>query len=42
MDYGGELNAFIALFATYDLTRPVHNLSDLSDGVPLFDVLSAV
>lgn len=36
-----ESEAFIAWLGTYDLpTRPTATLVDLSDGVPLFDVLS--
>lgn len=35
-----ETEAFISFFATYELTRPVTTVSDLSDGAALFEVLS--
>lgn len=36
-----EPEAFIAWLGTYNLpTRSVATLADLSDGIPLFDVLS--
>lgn len=34
-----ELDAFFALFGTFDLSRPVVSVSDLSDGTPLLEVL---
>ncbi|KAH9951485.1 HOOK-domain-containing protein [Amylocystis lapponica] len=37
-----ELNAFFSFFATFDLTRPVTTVSDLSDGAALFEILSLV
>ncbi|KAI0948399.1 hypothetical protein AcV7_009155 [Taiwanofungus camphoratus] len=37
-----ELNAFFSFFATFDLTRPVTTVADLSDGAALFEVLSLV
>ncbi|OSX64633.1 hypothetical protein POSPLADRAFT_1053441 [Postia placenta MAD-698-R-SB12] len=37
-----ELNAFFSFFATFDLTRPVTTIADLSDGAALFEVLSLV
>lgn len=37
-----ELDAFFAFFTTFDLTRPVSSISDLSDGAALFHVLSLV
>ncbi len=37
-----ELRAFIAWLSTYELSRPVVAAADLSDGLPLFDVLSKV
>ena len=38
-----ESEAFIAWLGTYNLpTRSVATLADLSDGVPLFDVLSVM
>ncbi|PIL23739.1 hypothetical protein GSI_13489 [Ganoderma sinense ZZ0214-1] len=37
-----ELNAFFSFFATFDLTRPVTTVADLSDGAALFEILSIV
>lgn len=37
-----ELNAFFSYFATFDLTRPVTTVADLSDGAALFEILSIV
>ena len=37
-----ELNAFFSFFATFDLTRPVTTVADLSDGAALLEVLSIV
>ncbi|KAF8321421.1 HOOK-domain-containing protein [Cantharellus anzutake] len=37
-----EAKAVVAWLSTYDLSRPVANIADLSDGLPLFDVLSKV
>ena len=37
-----ELRAFVAWLSTYELSRPVVAAADLSDGLPLFDVLSKV
>ena len=37
-----ELNAFFSFFATFDLTRPVTTVADLSDGAALHEVLSIV
>ncbi|KNZ79392.1 Hook like protein [Termitomyces sp. J132] len=37
-----ELAAFFNFFATFDLSRPVSTLSDLSDGAALFDILTLV
>lgn len=34
-----ELDAFFALFGTFELSRPVVSVSDLSDGAPLFEIL---
>jgi hypothetical protein len=39
-DLQRESQAFLAWLATFDLSRPVTSLSDLSDGAALFDVLS--
>ncbi len=39
---GRELDAFFHFFATFTLTRPVTNVVDLSDGAPLFEILSIV
>ena len=35
-----ETEAFISFFATYELSRSVTTVSDLSDGAALFEVLS--
>ena len=35
----GELDAFFALFGTFELSRPVVSVSDLSDGAPLLEIL---
>lgn len=37
-----EAGAFLAWLLTFELSRPVEKLSDLSDGSALFDVLSTV
>lgn len=37
-----ELKAFFAFFTTFDLSRPVNDVADLSDGAALFDVLRLV
>ncbi|KAI0822627.1 HOOK-domain-containing protein [Trametes gibbosa] len=37
-----ELNAFLSFFATFDLSRPVTTIGDLSDGAALFDILTLV
>ncbi|KAJ3545756.1 hypothetical protein NM688_g5588 [Phlebia brevispora] len=37
-----ELDAFISFLATFNLTRPVTTVADLSDGAALFEVLSLV
>ena len=37
-----ELDAFFALFGTFDLSRPVVSVSDLSDGTPLLEVLGVM
>ncbi|CAL1703947.1 unnamed protein product [Somion occarium] len=37
-----ELSAFFSFFATFDLTRPVTTVADLSDGAALFEVLSVI
>ena len=37
-----EAGAFLAWLSTFELSRPVEKLSDLSDGSALFDVLSTV
>ncbi|KAI0807300.1 HOOK-domain-containing protein [Fomes fomentarius] len=37
-----ELNAFFSFFATFDLSRPVTTVADLSDGAALFEILSLV
>ncbi|KAH9831013.1 HOOK-domain-containing protein [Rhodofomes roseus] len=37
-----ELSAFFSFFASFDLTRPVTTVADLSDGAALFEVLSVV
>ncbi|EMD38684.1 hypothetical protein CERSUDRAFT_123230 [Gelatoporia subvermispora B] len=37
-----ELNAFFSFFATFELSRPVTTVADLSDGAALFEVLSVV
>lgn len=37
-----EASAFLAWLSTFELSRPVEKLSDLSDGSALFDVLSTV
>ncbi|KAI1790752.1 HOOK-domain-containing protein [Ganoderma leucocontextum] len=37
-----DLNAFLSFFATFDLTRPVTTVADLSDGAALFEILSIV
>ncbi|CCM03827.1 uncharacterized protein FIBRA_05976 [Fibroporia radiculosa] len=37
-----ELNAFFSFFATFELTRPVATIADLSDGAALFEVLSLI
>ncbi|OSD02786.1 HOOK-domain-containing protein [Trametes coccinea BRFM310] len=37
-----ELNAFFSFFATFDLSRPVTSITDLSDGAALFEILSIV
>jgi protein HOOK3 len=42
MDDRKELDAFFHFFATFDLSRPVSNPSDLSDGAALSDILAIV
>ncbi|KAI8998901.1 HOOK-domain-containing protein [Trametes punicea] len=37
-----ELNAFFSFFATFDLSRPVTSIADLSDGAALYEILSLV
>ncbi|KAL1730126.1 HOOK protein-domain-containing protein [Schizophyllum commune] len=37
-----EIDAFFHFFASFELSRPVTSISDLSDGAVLFEVLSAV
>ncbi|KAH9857802.1 HOOK-domain-containing protein [Lenzites betulinus] len=37
-----ELNAFLSFFATFDLSRPVTTVGDLSDGAALLDILTLV
>ena len=37
-----EAGAFLAWLSTFELSRPVEKLSDLSDGSALLDVLSTV
>ncbi|CAA7267986.1 unnamed protein product [Cyclocybe aegerita] len=37
-----EIEAFFNFFATFDLSRPVTSVADLTDGAALFDVLSVV
>ncbi|KAL1947543.1 hypothetical protein VTO73DRAFT_13267 [Trametes versicolor] len=37
-----ELNAFLSFFATFDLSRPVTTIADLSDGAALFEILTLV
>ena len=37
-----EAGAFLVWLATFELSRPVEKLSDLSDGSALFDVLSTM
>ncbi|KIY68000.1 HOOK-domain-containing protein [Cylindrobasidium torrendii FP15055 ss-10] len=37
-----ELDAFYHFFETFTLTRPVTSVADLSDGSPLFEILSHV
>lgn len=37
-----ELNAFLSFFATFDLSRPVATIADLSDGAALFEILTLV
>lgn len=37
-----EVDAFFHFFATFDLSRPVTTIEDLSDGTVLFEVLSLV
>ncbi|KZT03569.1 HOOK-domain-containing protein [Laetiporus sulphureus 93-53] len=37
-----ESNAFLSFFATFELTRPVATVADLSDGAALYEVLSLV
>ena len=37
-----EVGAFLAWLSTFEPSRPVEKLSDLSDGSALFDVLSTV
>ncbi|KAK0197497.1 HOOK-domain-containing protein [Armillaria mellea] len=39
---GRELDAFFNFFATFSLSRPVATAADLSDGAPLFEILSLV
>ncbi|KAK0210396.1 HOOK-domain-containing protein [Desarmillaria ectypa] len=39
---GRELDAFFDFFATFSLSRPVATAADLSDGAPLFEILSLV
>ncbi|KAI0637261.1 HOOK-domain-containing protein [Trametes polyzona] len=37
-----ELNAFLAFFATFDLSRPVTTIADLADGAALLEILTLV
>lgn len=37
-----EQDAFFSFFATFQLTRPVTTISDLSDGAALFEILSTM
>ncbi|THV08067.1 HOOK-domain-containing protein [Dendrothele bispora CBS 962.96] len=37
-----EIDAFFNFFATFNLTRPVTSVGDLSDGAALFEILSEV
>ncbi|KAH8108457.1 HOOK-domain-containing protein [Phellopilus nigrolimitatus] len=37
-----EQDAFFALLATFELSRPIVSLSDLCDGTPLFEILQVV
>ena len=37
-----EIEAFFNFFSTFNLVRPVSAISDLADGVALFQVLSLV
>lgn len=37
-----ETDAFLNFFATFELTRPVTTVSDLSDGAALFEILSLI
>ncbi|KAI5124070.1 hypothetical protein M0805_003897 [Coniferiporia weirii] len=41
-EFQKEQDAFFALLATFDLSRPVVSVSDLSDGAALFEVLQVV
>ncbi|TFK46029.1 hypothetical protein OE88DRAFT_1066760 [Heliocybe sulcata] len=37
-----ETDAFLSFFSTFELTRPVTTVSDLSDGAALFEILSLI
>lgn len=37
-----ELEAYFAFLSTFDLLRPVSDVSDLTDGSVLYEVLSVV
>ena len=39
---GKELDAFIAFFATFELSHPVAAAADLSDGSVLYQILSTM
>ena len=41
-DLRKETDAFFSFFSTFDLSRPVLAVSDLSDGAALFEVLQIV
>jgi len=41
-DVQQESAAFLAWLGTFELSRPIATVADLSDGVPLFDVLTVV
>ena len=41
-DLQKETDAFFSFFSTFELSRPVLAVSDLSDGAALFEVLQIV